>query len=418
MNLLLLNHYAGGPAYGMEFRPHLLGREWVKLGHRVQVLGAGFAHVRSVQPLAADARAPRDETVDGVQFRWYPTPAYAGNGLGRVRNIAAFLAAVARDGPRLVEAFRPDAVIASSTYPMDFWLARHLARRAGAKLVFELHDLWPASLVELAGMSPWHPFAQLCGWAERSACRGAEVYVSMLPKVHEHVAARGLDLRRLHIVPNGISAADWAAEPPPLRADLAAWLAEARAAGCAVMGYAGAMGEPNALDTLLDAAALLRGEKLRILIVGDGHERERLVRRIAAEGLAPQVHWAPPVPKAQMPRLIAGWDFSYIGLQRQSLFRFGIAPNKLMDYMMGGRPVLMAIEAGNDPVAEAGCGLTVAPESPEAVAEGARRLLALAPAERARLGAAGRAHVLAHHEWGVLARRFLEALDAPRPGRV
>jgi glycosyltransferase involved in cell wall biosynthesis len=279
---------------------------------------------------------------------------------------------------------------------------------AGATLVFEVHDLWPLSPIELSGMSPRHPFALLCGWAEKTAYRDAEVVVSMLPKVHAHMAARGLDLRKLAVVPNGVSPDDWAAEPPPLRPDLAATLATARAAGHLVLGHAGSMGLPNALDTLLDAAALLRDVPITIVLVGDGHERARLVRRIEAERLT-HVHWLPPVPKAQVPAFLATIDIAYIGWQRVPIYRFGIAPNKLMDYMMAGCVVLHSVEAGNDPVAEAGCGLTVAPESPVAVAEGVRRLMALPAGERRRMGERGRAFVQAEHAYPVLARRFLDA---------
>ncbi|TMG99387.1 MAG: glycosyltransferase family 4 protein, partial [Betaproteobacteria bacterium] len=72
-------------------------------------------------------------------------------------------------------------------------------------------------------------------------------------------------------------------------------------------------------------------------------------------------------------------------------------------------PVLHSVEAGNDPVAEAGCGLTVPPESPQAVAEGLRHLAALPAAERRAMGARGRAFVEARHTYPVLARRFLDA---------
>jgi glycosyltransferase involved in cell wall biosynthesis len=118
----------------------------------------------------------------------------------------------------------------------------------------------------------------------------------------------------------------------------------------------------------------------------------------------------PPIPKAQIPSLLAQIDIAYIGWQRVPIYRFGIAPNKLMDYMMAGCVVLHSVDAGNDPVAECGCGLTVAPESPAAVAEGLRRLAALAPAERAAMGARGRAFVLANHTYPVLAQRFIEAI--------
>jgi glycosyltransferase involved in cell wall biosynthesis len=404
MNILVINHYAGAPALGMEYRPDYLAREWVRAGHRVQIVAASFSHVRARQP------QPCDEVIDGVAYRWLPTPAYTGNGLGRVRNIWAFLSRLWRDSKRLVREFEPDAVIASSTYPMDIWVARRIARLAGAKLVHEVHDLWPASPIELSGMSKWHPFALLCQKAENDACRDADRVISMLPKVDEHLAAHGLELRKLHIVPNGITVDEWQGEPAPLRDDVAAHLAACRQAGRTVVGYAGSHGLPNALDVLLDAAALCRDEPFAFVLVGDGLEKARLARRVRDQGLA-NVTLFEPVPKAQIPSLLRGFDIAYIGWQRSSIYRFGIAPNKLMDYMMAGCAVLHSVEAGNDPVAEAGCGLTVAPESAAAVAGGLRRLAATPPEARRAMGERGWSFVLAHHTYPVLAQRFIAALQ-------
>jgi len=81
---------------------------------------------------------------------------------------------------------------------------------------------------------------------------------------------------------------------------------------------------------------------------------------------------------------------------------------------MAGRAVLHSVEAGNDPVAEAGCGVTVAPQDTNAVVDGLLRLMNLAPAARAVMGARGRAFVMAKHTYPVLAKRFLDALQADR----
>jgi len=179
------------------------------------------------------------------------------------------------------------------------------------------------------------------------------------------------------------------------------------------VGYAGSMGEPNALDTLLDAAARLRddpsGRKLRFLLVGDGHLRGHLQQRVLDERLS-NVTLLAPIPKLQVPAMLAQVDIAYIGWQRVPIYRFGIAPNKLMDYMMAGRAVLHSVEAGNDPVAEAGCGVTVAPQDPRAVAEGLLRMMQLAPTARAVMGQRGREYVLARHTYPVLAKRFLDAV--------
>ena len=410
MNLLLVNHYAGSTRHGMEYRPYYLAREWVRAGHRVQIVAGSWSHVRSRQPVVQGV--PVDEVIDGIDYRWLPTPAYRGNGVGRVRNIWAFLSRLWREAPMLVERVRPDVVIASSTYPFDIWVARRLARLAGARLVYEVHDLWPASPIELAGMSPSHPFIRLCQKAEDDACRDADLVVSMLPKVAEHLRARGLDLRKLHVVPNGITPDEWQGPPAALEPALAAHIRAQRAAGRTVVGYAGSHGLPNVLDMLLDAARLLRDEPFAFVLVGSGLEKARLVRRVADEGIA-NVRLFDPVPKAQIPALLGALDIAWIGWQKMPLYRFGIAPNKLMDYMMAGCTVLHAVEAGNDPVAEAGCGLTVEPESAEATAEGLRRLAALSPDERRAMGARGRAFVLAHHTYPVLARRFIDALGSP-----
>ena len=406
MNILLINHYAGNPALGMEYRPYYLAREWVRLGHRVMIVAASYSHYRARQP------APGDDTVDGITYRWLPTPAYTGNGWARMRNVLSFLSQLWSQAPELAAMLRPDVVISSSTYPLDTWVARRIAQLAGARLVHEVHDLWPLSPVELSGMSPWHPFALICQSAEDAAYRHSDAVVSMLPKVHAHMARRGLDLKKLFIVPNGISPEEWAAQPAPLRTDVEQAIDAARRAGAVIVGYAGSMGRPNALDVLLDAARLLADRPLRFVLVGDGHERERLAARLRTEGLA-QVALLPPIPKAQVPAFLAAIDIAYLGWQRQPLYRFGIAPNKLMDYMMAARPVLHSVEAGNDPVAESGCGLTVAPEAPEAVARGLRQLAAMSPRERRQFGERGRAYVLKHHAYPVLARQFLAAVGGP-----
>jgi glycosyltransferase involved in cell wall biosynthesis len=420
MRILLVNHYAGSPAHGMEFRPYYLAREWVRAGHEVLIVAASHSHVRAVQPEVG--AEPREEFIDGIRYRWLPTPHYAGNGVGRLRNILSFLRQLRADAWRLTREFRPDAVIASSTYPMDVWVARKLAKLSKperapgtvgpsrAKLVYEVHDLWPLSLIELSGMSPRHPFTLLCGKAEADAYRDADVVVSMLTCVHEHMASRGLDLRKLTIVPNGFAPEEWQGAAAPVGGALRAHLAAERAAGRVVVGYAGSMGLPNALDVLLDAAARVKDAPLSFVLVGSGHEAARLAERAAAEGLT-NVRFFPPIPKAQIPTLLAAFDIAYIGWQRTPIYRFGIAPNKLIDYLMAGRAVLHSVEAGNDPVAEAGAGLTVPPEDAQAVADGLLKLAALSPAERAAMGERGRAFAMAHHAYPVLAARFIAALS-------
>ena len=79
--------------------------------------------------------------------------------------------------------------------------------------------------------------------------------------------------------------------------------------------------------------------------------------------------------------------------------------------MMAGRPVLMAIDAGNDPVAEAGCGISIPPEDPDAIVRAVKQMMAVQPEVRAAMGQRGRAYVMAHHDYRILAKRFLDCLQ-------
>lgn len=409
MNILLINHYAGSTLLGMEFRPFYLAREWHMRGHQVTILAASYSHVRKSQPILS--KTPHEESIDGICYRWYLTPKYQQNGLGRALNITHFLWKAFRDTRRLLEAKKPDVVIASSTYPMDIWLANHIAKKTGAKLVFEVHDLWPLSPIEIGGMSPSHPFIQVCQAAEDFAYRRSDLVVSMLPNVAEHAKAKGLPLERLAIVPNGLVRDEWeGGSVAPLRADVQAVIDEAERHAQRIVAYAGSHGLPNALDTLLDAASRLSVEPVCFLLVGDGHERQRLLRRVSDEHLA-NVHLLPPVPKEQIPALLSRAHAAYLGAPAHPIYRFGVSPNKMLDYMMAGVPILYAIEAGNDPVAEADCGLSLPAENADALTKGIQNLLAL-PADRLKaMGENGKRYALDHHTYDVLAEQFITAIQ-------
>ena len=406
MNILLINHYAGSREHGMEYRPYYLAREWQRLGHQVRIVAASCSHLRLKSPGLNGAVT--EELVDGVPYVWLKTPAYQGNGSRRAGNMLAFVGQLFRHASRLTQP-KPDVIIASSTYPLDNLPARFMARRCGAKLVYEVHDLWPLSPVELGGMSARHPFIQVMQWAENFAYRSADRVVSMLPNARAHMEAHGMDAGKFAHVPNGISVAEWKDENTPLPESHAAVLSRLRESGQFIVGYAGGHALSNALGYLLDAARLLPAERVTFVLVGSGTEKENLMNKVRALELR-NVIFLPAVAKNLIPALLCGMDALYIGWQNRPIYRFGVSPNKIFDYLMACRPVIHSVSASNDVVAESGCGLTVPPENPDAIAKAIRQLMALSPSEREQMGRRGREFVVQHHDYRILAKRFLDAL--------
>jgi glycosyltransferase involved in cell wall biosynthesis len=175
-------------------------------------------------------------------------------------------------------------------------------------------------------------------------------------------------------IPNGIDVAEWERGEVPLSLVHADLLARLKREGRFIVGYAGSHGLANALRTLVDAASLLSGVPVDFVLVGQGPEKDALMKRTAQLGLR-NVHFLPSIPRGAIPALLGAMDALYIGWQRQPLYRFGVSPNKLIDYMMAGVPVIHAIDAGNDLVAESGCGISTRPEDPQAMVDAVREMM-------------------------------------------
>jgi len=405
MNILLINHYAGSPAMGMEYRPWYMAREWVKAGHQVTIVAATNAHVRTVQPRTSHKF--QEENIDGITYLWVKTPPYEGNGAKRILNMFSFYRKLKCHARKLAMKYKPDAVIASSTYPMDNYAAAKIAKFSGAKHFYEVHDLWPLSPMELGGYKASHPFIKYLQRAEDFAYKRADGVISMLPKTLEYMQGRGLKTEKWHYVPNGINMEEWI-NNETIPDSVVDQLVNIKHKYSCLVAYTGSMGIANALTTFIDAARLLENKGIAFIIVGKGPEKNALVQR--SEGIE-NVFFFEPVAKQQIPDLLPRFDFLYVGLQRQSLFRFGVSPNKLFDYMMAGKPVIQAIDAGNDPVAESGCGISIEPENPQALADAILRMKNMSNEERVQMGHAGRTYVLKNHDYKVLADKCLNILS-------
>lgn len=407
MNILLINHYAGSPRYGMEYRPYYLAKEWVRLGHKVSIVCADFSHLRRENP--SIPKSLTRETIDNIEYMWMKTPHYHGNGISRVINMFSFVAQLFTFGKWISDFVKPDLVIASSTYPLDIYPAKRIAAMTGAKLIFEVHDLWPLTPIELGGMSPRHPFIMLLQHAENWAYKKADKVVSLLPKAQEHMVEHGMSHDKFAYVPNGIDTNEWAGDGGEIRLHVLDRISELKKNGNFIVGYTGTHGLSDAMDSLLYAAEMLAGKKISFVLVGDGTGKENLIQ-LKQKLKLDSVHFFDPVPKNAIPSLLKAMDAVFIGSQKVAMYRFGVSPNKLMDYMMAGKPVIQAIEAGNDLVKENGCGISISPGDVHALANAIVTLKTETPDVLKIMGAKGRDYISQHHTYHRLAQKFLDVL--------
>ena len=127
MNILLINHYAGSPKHGMEYRPYFLAKEWITMGHKVRVIAASESHLRQHNPSFTDKTF--SELIDGIEYIWLKTPTYKHNGIARVVNMLFFSMRLIFEKKRILNNFKPDIIIASSPQPFIIRGAKRLAQQ-------------------------------------------------------------------------------------------------------------------------------------------------------------------------------------------------------------------------------------------------------------------------------------------------
>ncbi len=370
--ILYLHQHFSTPAGATATRSHAHALALAARGHSVTLACGRYAGAET--GLAQPFRAGRREGAVGpLRVVEYAIP--CGNAQPLAARGGAFLRYAAR-ASALAMTGRWDLVIASST-PLTVALPALLARRLrGTPFLFEIRDPWPElpRAMGLGGPALWWGMDRLAD----AACRGAAAVVALSEGMAATALAHGAAAGKVSVVPNGCDLTLFGPQVAPWRPDLARpW--EALAV------YAGAHGVANGLDQLLDAAGQLHrmgGHRVRLLLVGAGSEKPRLVARAAAEGLA-NLSFLDPLPKPRLAALLAGSQVALHCLAPQPAFAEYTAPNKLMDALAAGLPVVTNVPGhAARVVAEGPCGIAVPPDDAAALAR-ALAELAAQPTRRA-----------------------------------
>lgn len=400
LRIWIINQYAVPPDRAGGARHYKLAVQLQQRCHEVLIVAGSFDHRTRTEFRLQPGQQWLEQDIQGVPYLWLRTPPYAGNDAKRFWNMLAFAARVWR-GKGLYARPRPDVILGSTPTLFAAEAAAHLARRFRVPFVLEVRDLWPDSLIDIGNFSPRHPVIRALRLLERRLYRSADHIISLLPGAVSYIeAVRGRE-GSVTWIPNGVDTGR--IPPPPTGNGLGDRF---------TVTYAGAHGVANGLETVLDAAQLLAREgESRILfrLIGDGPEKARLVRRASDQGLT-NVEFMEPVPKAEIFRWLWASDACLMPLKPSPVFRWGVSPNKLFDYMAASRPVIFAVDTLHDPVSRSGGGVTIPPGDPVALANAVRRLAALSPAERQLMGERGRTYVAEYHDFAVLGGRLEKVL--------
>lgn len=407
MNILFLTENFPPETNAAATRVFERACHWVTWGHRVTVVTCA-------------PNFPEGRLFQGYRNRWRQVEDMAGMRVVRVKTFIApnrgvvlrtldFLSFLpASVGASLFEG-KPDVVAATSPQFFAAVAGWTVGAVRDVPFVFELGDLWPASIAAVGALGPSLPL-RLVEWLELFLYRRAAAVVALTRHFKDNLIGRGIPGDKIAVVMNGVDA--WRYGARPRDAALAkAWGLDGRF----VIGYVGTHGMAHGLGNVLDAAERLRHEaRLRFLLVGAGAEREALIAEARRRRLD-NVVFEPSQPKERMPEVWSLCDVALVHLRNAPLFA-GVVPSKLFEAMAAGLPVLLAAPAGEASriLAEDGCGLAVPAEDADALAVAA---LTLMRDESLRTGLARRSLAAApRHSREEQARAMLRVLELAAAG--
>ncbi|RME17029.1 MAG: glycosyltransferase WbuB, partial [Bacteroidetes bacterium] len=383
------------PYHGMEFRHYYLAKEMINLGYDVNIISASYSHLFKEQP-KVKTRFTIDK-IDGINYVWVKVPSYS-SAHSKKRVLKWLIYTLSLFFLPIKKLSRPDYIIVSPMQTMPFYPAYRWAKRMGSKIIFEVKDIWPLSIQELGGYSSHHPFIKVLKYFEKMAIQKSDAIVSVLPNYDQYLKEQGFQ-KNFYYIPNGVVVSE-----KDDADDLPQEIKQQIPNNKFIVGYTGTIGIANALNYLLEAAALLQNhDDIFFLIVGEGGEKNHLIKKYAH---LKNVLFLPAIPKSQIPAMLKKMNVCYVGFENKNLYKYGVSPNKIFDYMMAEKPIIFSVSSPNNPVEKSQCGMVVAPANPLEITEAIKYLYQMSEQERKTLGISAKQYVIQHHTFSIFAQQY------------
>ena len=389
------------------FKGLLFAQELTRLGHEVQVV-TGYPNYPGGKVYDGYRISGfRSETVEGVPVLRVPLyPSHDSSAVKRIANYVSFAAAAAAG---VIAIRRPDVAYVYHPPATVGLPAAILKMLKGVPYVYDVQDLWPDTLAA-TGMLTRPRVLSIVGHLMKRVYEGAARVVVLSDGFKDALVARGVPKRKLEVIPN------WADETQIDVSNGSAFTMsssddELFSDDRFVVTFAGNLGKAQALDTLLDAAELLRERPdIGFVLVGAGLEADTLKAEAQRRGL-PNVTFLPRRPVSEIGPLLTRSDALLVHLKDEPLFAITV-PSKTQVYLMAGRPILMGARGDAARIVnEAGAGRTFDPEDARQLADAVQELASLDPEAREEMGRAGALYYRDRLALGVGSARFARVLE-------
>ena len=407
MKIWIINHYAVPIKYYPLGRHTFFAQNLIALGHEVKIFAASTVHNSDIN-LISDDRPYIEEVHDGVPYVLIKCHGYSGNGINRILNMWEF--AWKLKGIIKNNFDKPDAIISCSMTMSACARGISLAKDLGCPVVADITDLWPETIVAYGAATKHHPAVLMLRRLEKWIYKNADAVVFSLEGAYDYIKEQHWDKdipkSKIFYINNGVDIKSFDYNRDNYRIEDA----DLKDATIFKVVYTGSIRMVNRLGLLLDAAKLLKNNRVRFLIWGDGDELDYLKCRVEKEHID-NVVFKGKVEKKFIPYIVSCADVNIAHYSASPILRFGISLNKLFDYFAAGRPVVTDFCSKYDPVVINKAGVAAKDGSPEQIAEVINQIFGMSAEEKCKYANNSR-QIGEKHDFSVLTRNMLNIIEA------
>ncbi|HAF06864.1 MAG: Glycosyl transferase group 1 [candidate division TA06 bacterium 32_111] len=378
------------------------GIELVKRNFKVYIISSDFnVHKLQHMKLSKDDYY-KVENVSGVNFVWVKTFTYKKNDLQRLLNQIIFSIEMYRVG-RIIE--KPDIIMGVSPQLITALSALFLSIKLKKPFISDILDLWPESLIKLKPEMKHNPYTWFLYYLERLIYRKSKSIIVCVEKFKNHIVSKGIDEKKIHFISN-------CTYPNHFTPDKTVeYYKEKYNINKFTIAYTGAIGVANNPYLILDIAKRLEDKPIDFLILGEGPLREEIEKKIENDNIK-NVKIHKTIPKRNILNFLANVDLCLITVNKTELYKYGLSPNKLFDYMLAGKPILITAKPEySEFVKDSGCGFYADPENLDEIVSTVMKIYNMPKTEREEIGKRGKDYILKFYSEQSLGDKLEEVIN-------
>ena len=399
----MFNQFAVSPDMPGGTRHYDFASELVKKGFDVYIFASDFSLQEMKFKKLNENESYKVENINGVNFVWVKTLPYKKNDYKRLINQFVFAFTVFRISGKFK---RPDAIIGSSPQLLTAFAAYIRSLKTKSKFIAEIRDLWPESLIVLQPKAKYNPYVWLLYIISIILYRRSDEIIVFTEENRDLISKKGFDKKKIHFIPNGINT------DTKVNTVNAQKIKNRLKLDKFTIAYSGSIGVANNLEMMVEVAERIGNEKdIEILIIGDGPLKSKISDEIKLKKLA-NIRILNPLPKNQIFDFLSVIDICFITLADIPLFRYGVSPNKLFDYMYVGKPIIASVGGWtNEQVIKANCGIAVEPNKVDEFVKAIIQMRKMSLKDRIDMGIKGRMHAINYYSRNNLVKKLIKILN-------